>query len=67
MYVHNCTHQFKYWIVTEHYQIVNTFEKNVNINIYYVIIVNMVIILYVWLIVNVNRNELNVLNGSKLM
>ena len=38
--------------------------KNVTINIYFVILVNMVIVLYVLFIVNVNRNILNV-NGSK--
>ena len=54
----------KMFLLMEHHQIVNIFQKNVNINIYYAIIVNTVIILYVLLIVNVNRNKLNV-NGSK--
>ena len=48
----------------EHHQIVNIFKKNVKTNIYYDIIVNMVIILYLLLNVNVNRNKLNI-NGSK--
>ena len=51
-------------LLMEHYQIVNIFKTNVNTNIYDTIIVNMVIIIYVLLIVHVNRNILNI-NGSK--
>ena len=43
----------KMFLLMEHHQIVKILLKNVNINIYYFINVNMVIILYVLLIVNV--------------